>query len=1192
MNHPGSLRALIIILIVFFAGFFPDQVRAQQTTDSDAISAYLDTLELTPDERTHLQQMYQTVGMPIINIVGGEDADIADYPWTVAIVTAAGQHYCGGTIIDKEWILTAAHCIGSTAYIRAGVSDKNDDSGQDRQAVQIINHENYEWIRDGNDISLLRLSEPLDLSDPNVDAVGISTVMHNQLGFENEGVMSTITGWGRLSFGGTSPMILQAAEVPVVSNELAQEGYPGEVITESMLAAGFWGVGGVDTCQGDSGGPLVVPEPDAPLGFVVAGITSWGDGCAEPELMGIYTRISYFEQWIEDNSGLVFQQPGEDDGIPPSAVTDLAMDGLPTENSITLSWTAPGGSGDEGRAAHYDIRFSTSPFDETDFENATQVENPPRPAFSGETQKVVIKNLEPLTTYYIALKASDFFGNISALSNVAEATTDGPPQISLSETHFSQTLAEGQTGISTLTITNTGEGLLSYVFPAYITETVLNSETASPLKTRAIYNKSPESEQAKAERAIIYSYVSGKLRNPAPSQQRVIDAYNNTRGRNQNPGLPTPANTGDSILIEFESLSLSGSEFINVTANGYAGDLTAIAADFILESNSGGSRASDFAVLVTTEAAINSSTVVLQVGGFSNYGAPASLIPWGTGDFGADGTPVLTTISIPTPLSLENLYVWIGNGFDTGPASSWTGTIELIGVNDTPTFITSVSPSSGSIPVGEEAQVAITFDATGLENGLYEGETPIMNNDLSNPSIPLTFELLVEDPVAGLVASVSELDFGQVYISESASMNVGLTNESMADISLESITTDNPVFFGEYENEVLAPGETITVTVEYSPLERGLDTGVLSIESNAPNGTVQIGLIGEARRQAELLSDFNNLDLEVEHNSVSTVQLVFTNPGDDPLSYTIGNPELSGVSEDFPVQAADIFSFSPSIGEIEPDESVEVMLTVDITGLAGILDPQEFGYSFKISTDSPLSDTLSVDGSLKILVAPSDVVTFTLNMALYADEGLFEPTAGDQIFVMGGLNAWEYAEGEDFSPMYETDETNVFEYTQRIGGQSGDMVEYKFLMVAGDGRDLPNDGWETDNVGEQGTPNRVVELTGDDNEIMLDLAFFNNDQLVNTEPDPDMPAEFVLNQNYPNPFNPVTIISYALPEASDVRVEVFNLQGQRIAVLVNGYQPAGHHSVSFDAISFASGVYLYRIQAGSFTRTNKMMLVK
>ncbi len=90
-----------------------------------------------------------------------------------------------------------------------------------------------------------------------------------------------------------------------------------------------------------------------------------------------------------------------------------------------------------------------------------------------------------------------------------------------------------------------------------------------------------------------------------------------------------------------------------------------------------------------------------------------------------------------------------------------------------------------------------------------------------------------------------------------------------------------------------------------------------------------------------------------------------------------------------------------------------------------------------------------------------------------------------------------------------------------------------------------------------------------------------------------LPASFALNQNYPNPFNPATEISFALPMAGDVTLEIYNVVGQRIATLVDGEQyPAGSHAITWDAAEFASGMYLYRLQAGEFVETKKMIMLK
>ena len=90
----------------------------------------------------------------------------------------------------------------------------------------------------------------------------------------------------------------------------------------------------------------------------------------------------------------------------------------------------------------------------------------------------------------------------------------------------------------------------------------------------------------------------------------------------------------------------------------------------------------------------------------------------------------------------------------------------------------------------------------------------------------------------------------------------------------------------------------------------------------------------------------------------------------------------------------------------------------------------------------------------------------------------------------------------------------------------------------------------------------------------------------------DMPAHFILDQNYPNPFNPSTTIRYGLPHTSNVTLTVFNTLGQLVAQLVNGEQEAGYHEVRFDGTGLSSGVYFYRLKAGDFVETKRLMLMK
>ncbi len=105
-------------------------------------------------------------------------------------------------------------------------------------------------------------------------------------------------------------------------------------------------------------------------------------------------------------------------------------------------------------------------------------------------------------------------------------------------------------------------------------------------------------------------------------------------------------------------------------------------------------------------------------------------------------------------------------------------------------------------------------------------------------------------------------------------------------------------------------------------------------------------------------------------------------------------------------------------------------------------------------------------------------------------------------------------------------------------------------------------------------------------------SYFTTNPQTSVPDEKNIPSVFSLSQNYPNPFNPTTLISYGLPHSSHVNIAVFNLLGQRVALLGDGDEAAGYHDVTFDGKGLASGVYLYRIQAGEFVQTRKLVLMK
>ena len=132
-----------------------------------------------------------------------------------------------------------------------------------------------------------------------------------------------------------------------------------------------------------------------------------------------------------------------------------------------------------------------------------------------------------------------------------------------------------------------------------------------------------------------------------------------------------------------------------------------------------------------------------------------------------------------------------------------------------------------------------------------------------------------------------------------------------------------------------------------------------------------------------------------------------------------------------------------------------------------------------------------------------------------------------------------------------------------------------FVAEAGDTLPVPGDEFALRTV-KGVTAADVFEFTGNVTSVRRSAA----------------PQAFSLEQNYPNPFNPSTIIRYSLGRAAHVKLSIFNLLGQQVATVVNGEQEAGTHEVKFDGGKLASGVYFYRLQAGSFVRTMKLLLLR
>ncbi|XP_036602610.1 enteropeptidase [Trichosurus vulpecula] len=231
-------------------------------------------------------------------IVGGNDAKEGAWPWMVSLYFN-GRHICGASLINNEWLVTAAHCVYGrnliTSRWEAVLGLHSTSNLTNPQTViqlidQIIINPHYNKRTKDSDIALMHLESKVNYTDY-IQPICLPEASQ----VFPDGMDCFIAGWGTIKYQGSVATILQEAQVPLISNEKCQQQMPEYNITENMICGGYE-EGGIDSCQGDSGGPLMCQEDSR---WFLAGVTSFGYQCALPDRPGVYVRVSKFVNWIK-----------------------------------------------------------------------------------------------------------------------------------------------------------------------------------------------------------------------------------------------------------------------------------------------------------------------------------------------------------------------------------------------------------------------------------------------------------------------------------------------------------------------------------------------------------------------------------------------------------------------------------------------------------------------------------------------------------------------------------------------------------------------------------------------------------------------------------------------------------------------------------------------------------------------------
>ena len=480
------------------------------------------------------------------------------------------------------------------------------------------------------------------------------------------------------------------------------------------------------------------------------------------------------------------------------------------------------------------------------------------------------------------------------------------------------------------------------------------------------------------------------------------------------------------------------------------------------------------------------------------------------------------------------------------------------------------------------------FETGGAQSGVVvqpgdslriSGETAVFNNQINIEVIE--FEVLSSDnpiPEAQPITAAefnaeSDLQGSRVLLS-----NVTLTEEGVANWPTEPITSGSGVNV-TFENEA---GETFIVRIARNNTFYGAGSAV-------PDGPVNIrGTLGQFRDDTQLFPFFEGdispvpTQVQIVHNSAdpavefvdiyingdltleevefrsatgfielpsNTALNIGVTPAGEPLDSGVSFPNVFFQPGNYYVVASGVLDPS-GFAENPTGEDIEFFL--DIIADAETTAPDGDTFSFRINhgtTDAPAVD-ISARGVLELA---SDF-TFGTTTPEYTDVAVGSYTI--DIAPAGGTTI----------ASFEADAND-------LGGLTALILASGFLVPE---------------ANQNGEPFGALIVLPDGTTALLPAVSTSIDDQLS-----GVPQEFALEQNYPNPFNPSTQIEYALPRSADVQIAVYNVVGQRVALLLNNeQQSAGYHTVSFDASNLASGMYLYRIQAGDFVQTRKMTLIK
>jgi subtilisin family serine protease len=655
------------------------------------------------------------------------------------------------------------------------------------------------------------------------------------------------------------------------------------------------------------------------------------------------------------------------DDTPPNAILDLAVSSA-TSNSLFLNWTATGDDGDTGTASTYDMRYSTSSIDDTNFDAAMQASGTPAPGPFGTPESMEVLDLDPGTTYYFAVKAQDEWGNSGPISNVAMGMTLAAPVMATSTDPDPLVfdLLTGQSDTGDLYIDNAG--------PASTLDWRIPLPTVSgPV---VIMQEPLALEKGESDPRAGDPVVNG-FGGPDVFGYRWIDS--------DEPGGPT---------FTWNDISLTGFPITGLDGDDETSLAIPLGFDFSFYGNTFDSVrvCTNGWVSFTSSATTYSNQTLPTTSGPENMIAPfwddldfngvekaafyrdgnSFIVQWTNVEHFPSGSSYTFQVEIFASGAIHYRYhtmvdrlnectVGIQNdarddGLTVAFNTDYVHDGLEIRIAAIPQWMTA-APTSGRLwDTDPPETVTLSIDATGLDGGTYEGSVYVQSNDPVTPSVEHLVTLNVTGAPSIQVAPLS-LDFGHVYVGYPESLQVQVNNTGTDTLTISSIVSGDPTVTVAPSSFTVPAHAGQTVDVTYTPIgSGGTLSSLLTITSDASNAaTVDVTLAGTSSLPPDMLVDPTSMGTTLYTGGTEDHNLRVSNIGADNLDVTLSIDlgEAPGAAH---VTVYDELVFEEDdVSAAEPDPR---------PGILGTGGPDLFGYTWTDSDEpgGPVFDWVDISG--------------------------------------------------------------------------------------------------------------------------------------------------------------------------------------------------------------------------------------